>query len=321
MLGRHQESGFHYFHVIPKDWGPFADYWTGYTLLGLTYNWISVITPSDFAQVLEVNKNDSKVFFILWTKEKPGLTKENRKCLIVPIYSEAIDDDVKKMLPDHIKHWQEFGQNAPLYDAIFVHTPKLVYHLNRGMNLPTYVFPAGYTTCPFYNKDYSNRNSNKIVYWGSMAGRRFAVVPYLLNKIKNLNNISGQFGQTLLDSLVDSRVALYIAHSHVWTFSTWRLWQGLAANTPHIAETGDSWPFEEDKHYLSIPHFEDGPWNEAKNKSIVDEIANLFANTNKLKLTVENNQDELSQFTLEYCMNTYAIPASLDLESKKQNAL
>ncbi len=314
MLARHPDSGFHYFIVAPNTWGPYMDYFTGYSALARRVPWLSAISTTDYPAVFEANRNDAKILFVLWTTEP---APRPHQCLVTPIYAEAIDDDVSKMLPEHILHWTVFGQYAPQYDAILVHTPNLVAPLNRGMSLPTFLFPAGWSP-ETMSVPRGKRSTHKIAYWGSFAGRRQILIPLLKHRLGDLLiDATGEFGLQLLSTLSDAAAALYIAHSNVWTFSTWRLWQGLAAKTAHIAEVGDSWPFIAGEHYIPIEHMTTE--NDLKNISLAGQIMTLSCDEKRLSdIAIACYDTFAEKFTLERCITDYLVPASNILAEQRK---
>lgn len=312
MLDRHPDTGFHYFVVIPSLWGAHMDYFAGYSALSERVPWITTVDTSTYPAAFEANKNDNKVLFLLWTIEP---APRPHRCLVAAVYSEALDEDPAKMLPDHIQHWKTFGQYAPQYDAVLAHTPNLLGLLNRGMGLPTYLFPAGWSPETMGLPRTKKRPQHRLTYWGSFAGRRKKIIPFLKHRLNDLLfDATGQFGRTLLGTLDVSAAALYIAHSPVWSFSTWRLWQGLAAGVAHIAEVGDSWPFEANVHYIAIDHLSEDPEDNLKNTITVSRIMEASCDEHRLNEIVLASYNAFShKFTLDRCVEDFLVPASSNL--------
>ena len=305
----HPQSGYHYIIVIPDMWGPFVDYYAGYQVLAQQFPWISVISDRSFPGWLKTFKDDSSIFFVLWDEQLPA--PKPHKCIVTAVYKEAIDDDPSKMLPDHIDHWHRVGKVAPGYDAFFVHTPRMAAPLHRGMSLPTFVLPAGWSP-EAMGVPRNKHIHHELVYWGSFAGRRKTIIPQLKNQLgSTLLDASGSFGRTLIGIIENTRAALYVAHSNVWSFSTWRLWQGLAAGTPHIAEPGDSWPFVAGKHYIPFTPFSE---SEEVNRTSIDFISNVIREDVWLQGVADSAYADLADnFTLQRCVEDYLVPASLQL--------
>src|SRR5512135_2024830 len=139
---KHPDTGLHYIVILPNDPGAYVDYTVGYAALAEKIPWISTISHAAFRNgAYEQYRRDSSILFVGWTMETPAAGHD---CLIASLYMEAIGEP-EHMLPMHIQHWKDFGTRAPTYDAILVHTPNMIAPLERGMSLPTYLYPAGWS--------------------------------------------------------------------------------------------------------------------------------------------------------------------------------
>lgn len=319
----HPESGLHYFIVLPMAWGPFVDHVANYMCLARTTPWLSVVDIEDYPAILDQYHDDPTAFFLLWV-DLPTPTYP-RRCLITVLYMEALADDATQMLPAHVAHRQRFIDQAASYDAIFAHTPRMVEALGTTLRLPAFLLPAGWSP-EGMGRPRLKHAHRRLIYWGSPVGRRAGLMPLIQ---QNLNpgylDASGNFGRTLLGFIETSAAALYVAHSNVWSFSTWRLWQGLAAGTPHIAEPGDTWPFIINQHYVPFTPFEGGlvdpngdlaDPNTFHNQNVLKQIIHCCRDDLNLKILREAALDDLAdRFTVQRCVEDYLVPASLTLRS------
>ena len=172
-LPLHPDTGFHYIFMVPDVWGSYVDYHAGYLILAQQIPWISVVNASLFQGCFENNRDREDVFFVLWEEL---VTPRPHKCFVAPVYKEAIDDNPDNMLPDHMDHWRRVGAVAPGYDGFLAHTPRMVAAIGRGMSLPTFLFPAGWSP-EAMGVPRRKHIHHQLTYWGSMAGRRFDLIP------------------------------------------------------------------------------------------------------------------------------------------------
>jgi hypothetical protein len=275
-LPRHPDTGAHFIVVIPFAWGPCIDYSTGYRQLALQLPWLTCIDEHDFLDAYLNHRNDPHVVFVMWSElEVPSRAILGaRRCTVAYLYSEALDDRESAMLPAHVEHLRRFEARVAggAYDAVVVHTPAMKRRLHRRrLDLPVYVVPAGWSPWATGGPTWECPRAPTLVAWGT-AGRRVEVMPHVRRCFPDLADASGMFGRALVAEVNRHRAALYIAHSPVASFSTWRLWQALAAGTPLIAEsTGsdDTWPFQPIAHFLPIARVDltsdnlDGPMHQA----------------------------------------------------------
>lgn len=301
----HPQSGLHYVVVLPDDPGAYLDYWNGYSALRLP--WLSVITVDEYRRSAGVLLDDDATFVVLWTIEQ---APRPRKALVAAFYAEAVGEETA-MLPDHVRHWNDFGRHAPEYDAIFVHTPGLVAPLRRGMSLPVHVVPAGWSPS-WGSPSWNACKYDHLLYWGSTVGRRESIIPWIRLQSVPVRDASGCFGRAILAEIERSRAAIYVAHSIVQSFSTWRLWQMIATSTALIAEPGEAWPFVVGEHYLPIPYY---GGSEESRRNIHDQVVRYFQDSNRLGRVARKAHEDLAErFTIERCVEDWLVPASVQVQ-------
>ena len=263
MLPVDPKTGYRYIHVIPSSWGPFVDIRACWIELSKRRPWTHVFDSNELSARFVEMKSDPANLFIVWSMtDARSIARHGRASKLFVVYSEAMDEDGAVLLPSHLAHWHTFKDVAANLDGVFAHTPWMVDMLRRA-NRPTFVMPAGWDPFVMGGPKRDAHPHQLVSYHGSMVGRREVIVPALPKAFSRCHqdgesrfeDVSGLYGRSLLGKLDTSAVSLYIAHSLVRSFSTWRLWQCASSSTVLVAEPGDTWPFEAGLHYHEIPRF------------------------------------------------------------------
>lgn len=286
----HPQTGSHYAVVMPAT-GAFTDIHACYSSLEVP--WLSVLTPGDFPQMLRDRRGDN-VIFVHWApatiiaEDLPS----DRRASVFPVYSEAIDEDRSLMLPDHQRDLARFLEIAVFIDGVFAHTPWMAKHLAKFTGKPGFVLPVGWG--PIMGApEWEREKEVQSVFAGSMVGRRCTIIPELEGRV-GLEFCHGLYGSLLLDRMNASKTTLYIAHSKVHSYSTWRIWQALCSSSALVTERGDWWPLDEDL-CIPIDCIDDIP------RTILDLSAD-DALTRARAL-----HDGLRHFTTRFCVETYIV--------------
>lgn len=251
-------------HVVPRQWGPYVDIVAVWEGAGAT-----VIDPAN-DDAYRNHTLENRVVRVFWTLT-PVPPPSERTWAAVAVYVEALGDPTR-MLPEHVEHWQRFLEVARDYDAIVVHTPAMARRLRAELRAPVFTIPLGWSplTVGF---GYGPRRHvhHDLAWWGSPVGRRVELYDKLqqwcmAQGIRGVN-LTGKFGRELIGALDGVACVVYVAHSKVESYSTWRLWQCLMADVPVVSEPaglGDVWPFTWDTAYLrSVPFLDEaGGWEQ-----------------------------------------------------------
>jgi len=294
-------------HVIPSAWGPYVDLRASLQALSRKRPWTHVISPEEFAgPVGEDLKSDPDVWIVCWSLLDPG-PRDQRRCQMAYVYSEALDDDGGKLLPDHLAHWHRFKSFAGGFDRIFAHTPSAATIVARAAS-PVHVLPFGYEPLAMGEPRVDAPKHRGLLFYGSIVGRREILVPYLRAELGDqLSDACGMFGRGLLGMLDTSRASLYIAHSDVSSFSTWRLFQTCATTAAMIAEPGDAWPFVAGIHYVEIPRL-----TISTARSSVEILRELISAPDHLNQIAHRAHHEIGRtFTMEHIEDRYLVPGFL----------
>lgn len=246
-------------HVVPAQWGPYVD-----ILAMLKANGELVYDTSDPA-ALDPGGGGPGAVRVFWSLvEIPS----GRSWAAVAVFAEALGDasggtdHLAEMLPGHIEHWERFRVVVRNYDAVVVHTPAMAQRVRPFVNIPVFVVPLGWAPDVWGKRpaDRPRHSHYDLAWWGSPVGRRVEIFPQLetwcsAQGIRGVN-LTGKFGRELIGTLDTVTAVVYVAHSKVASYSTWRLWQCLGADAPVISEPvgdGDAWPFTPDGDFTVVP--------------------------------------------------------------------
>lgn len=294
--------------MIPDGWGAFVDIHASYSELASRVPWISVISPVYFEMDRKDILNNEKEFVVCWDYMIDPGPKQDRNATVTAVYSEAIGaTDV--MLAPHVVVLEKFRQLADKYDAAFGHTPWMAEQMVK-LGFPGYVLPVGWSPFAMGVPRWSAPKHTDIAFYGSVTGRRNMLVPYLKQQMSSeeLKQIDGKFGRALLGELERFKCSLYIAHSIVQSFSTWRTWQNICTSTAMLIECDDEtdvWPLKRNEHFIPIHRMDVGNIDHT-----IETIRHVVKEFDLLRMARSMYGDLGPIFTIDSCVDNYLIPAS-----------
>lgn len=253
-------------HIVPRNWGPYVDIAAMWEAAGATVRDPAV--ADDYAHAL-----GGGVTRVYWSLVEIPPPKERTHAAIA-VYAEALCDcdGWAAMLPEHAQHYQRFVDAVKNYDAIVVHTPAMARRMYERFHMPVFTIPLGWSpTTNGFGYGRLRHTHHDVAWWGSPVGRRTSLYGELAQwcAAQNIRGIdlTGKFGRELIGALDGVACVVYVAHSKVQSYSTWRLWQCLMADVPVVSEPaslGDVWPFVWDTTYLrSVPFLDEpGGWEQ-----------------------------------------------------------
>lgn len=313
----HPTTGLAYVHVIPAQWGAFVDIRAAYLWHAQSCPWVAVMTPEEFRAERDANAGryaDPATMFVLWQHEEAGPRTASR-ALITAVYSEAIGDP-REMLRPHVESLDRFRVLAQDYDGVFSHTPWMAGEL-KVAHEESHVLPVGWEPQAAGRPRFETPKHHDLVYYGSNAGKRQLVMPMLKERFgAELYDASGSFGRQVTGLLDTTKASLYIAHSDVLSFSTWRIWQHLPSSAAMIGEPGDMWPMVLGTHYVAIPRV-----TFANAELVVEELRSIVKHNDLLSYAKALYQDLGPEFTLDRCTERYLVPASESIAVKREKGL
>jgi hypothetical protein len=304
MTYRHPETGRAYIAVMPSS-GAFTEIWYSYHAAARQRIWLDVVRPDDFHELL-LSVRDEDVLFLHWAPHciEPSLLPEDRKALVAAVYSEALDEDQSLMLPDHLRDWRRFLELAPSIDAVFTHTPWMAELVGRSVPIPSFPLPVGWEPevgRPDWRKP---KGAHDVLFAGSMVGRRLQLLPSLSEHLE-LKILYAVYGLPMNLAMNCSHATLYIAHSMVRSYSTWRIWQAVSSSSALVTEPGDFWPMPSECCF---------PIEHVTSRN-VSEIARFIRSLSPHDTLAKASSlhDALRFMTTSNCIDTYVVEAAADL--------
>jgi hypothetical protein len=233
----------------------------------------------------------------------PASLPEDRKALVFAVYSEALDEDERVMLPDHVRDWRNFAVLAPRLDGVFAHTPDMVSSIARRLARPSFLLPVGWDPV-MGTPRWQRPKDHEALFAGSMIGRRARLVP-LLAKHLALTILHGVYGKNMNDAMNSAKTTLYIAHSDVQSYSTWRIWQALASSSMLATEVGDWWPLSSSLCF-SLPKLRPGN---------VSDVARMIGSITREEAVgcAMALHDTLRHFTTSFCLDEYVVRETAEI--------
>lgn len=297
----HPKTGRHYVAVIPRQRGSFVDIHACYSQLASELSWLSVIDPSEF--MIEMGLVlDREVMFVHWAPSliDPTLIPNDRRALILPVYSEALDPDHELMLSDHLRDWQRFVWARGCFDGFFAHTPWMVSQISRVIKRKGFVLPVGWGPA-MGSPDWECPKTCNTLFAGSLIERRNTILPMLADSL-SLDLCWGVYGRALIERMNAAKTTLYIAHSEVYSYSTWRIWQAMRSSSALVTEPGDWWPLTAET-CIELPRI---------TVENVDEVAKMIRDVSYEDALSKASalHESLMSFTTLFCLEHHIVEAT-----------
>jgi len=291
-------------------WPAYRDFHQVWAAAAARYDWLEIMTRRAFAARLPELCKDERNFLIVWGYRCPVMP-EGRKATCAIGYSEAFDDDRSKMYKGHAR-WLNDCQVSqfPQVDGVLCHTPWMAMKVTEGLDIDGHVLPMGWDPV-LGARDFTLGKPYRFTYNGVMAGKREWLVPAMKEALGlDFTDVTGQWVARLNRSLNQSWASLYLTHSDVQSFSTFRIWQTLCSSSTLVAERGrDCWPMTEEM-YVGIPTL--------TQDNVVETARSLQAMGPSVLLDKrEALWDSLNHMTIDHVLENYLVPASLKIRESK----
>ncbi|MDD5007574.1 MAG: hypothetical protein PHC68_04115 [Syntrophorhabdaceae bacterium] len=311
-MNYHPNTGVHYAHVIPGAWGAHVDVHATWSKLARIYPWISVHEPSSVFGASDEKFplwNDKNALIVVWGGVPKVRKQENRKARTALVYSEAIGAQ-QNMLPEHLKEIERLDKAIAekQYDVVLGHTPWMVGELEKH-DCKSFLLPLGYDEGVYGSPRFEGPKLYDYVYYGSNVGKRLLAIPFLKNQLgERIHDISGCFGRLVSSELDRSRANLYIAHSDVQSYSTWRIWQTLGSSAAIVGEPGDSWPLDPARHMVTLETID---WVNACD--VPERLMKILQEIDLLGIARLAYEEVAKKYTCEYCLREFLVPVGASL--------
>jgi hypothetical protein len=309
-MSTHPKTGLHY--IVSFRQGPaYDDAMHLYERMAAKHDWLECIQEPELLARMEEIAADERNFVVMWGVWAPR-PPADRKAIFTRVFSEALDEDANNMIGYH-RNWLVAAQrNLRHMDAAFGHTPWMAAQL--GQHAPSgHVLPMGWHPEVMGTPDWSVKKEHRFTYIGAIAGKRSWLVPGMQGPQglgDEMFHAKDVWGKDVNDLFNRSVANLYLSHSDIHSFSTFRIWQTLASSAGLIAERGrDCWPMKEGM-YFDVPTItmKNGPSIARKIQGTPD--TTFHARAKRL------HQALASDFTIDKVVDNYLIPAS---EKIKEN--
>jgi hypothetical protein len=243
--------------------------------------------------------DDPSAFLIFWQVFPEGLVvpTKARKALR---YTESMPVDPLRT-ENQKDHFQQFRNVACNLDRVIAHTPTAVNILG-GYTNNVFLAPIGFEPSVYGVPDWTVPKTVDIGFYGSMVGKRPAVIDAVQERFGNRLRIINSFGWPRKRDLDRCRISLYVGHCEDPSFATTRLWQTIASSAALVMEDRDAWPATPGLHYVTIPRVD---------------LSNLGGFLDSLERVLERSDlesvartafDDLSKFSVKECMERYVVP-------------
>lgn len=302
-ISRHPGTGFHYLHVMPRV-PAFETVRLVYEAFASRCMWTSVIDSKDF-DLLKGSEayQDPDLFVVTWDRSCAG-PKDRRKAKVACLYTGPLGS-LDKMLPEHAAAWDDLFARARDYDMILGSTPFVSAEIRRRLGMPVEIFPVGWELS-FGVPDWSVSRNHAFVYYGSPIGKRAWAIPAIRDILGDrfLDKTGTFWG--IGDVLRHTLATLYVTHSDVDIFSTWRIWQALPSGAAMVSEKADLWPLVPDVHYVVIPTI-----TKENVETVAGRLRMILSEPSELAGVARRAWNDLGpSFTVDKCVMDYLVPAS-----------
>lgn len=304
----HPKTGLHY--IISFRTGPaYDDAYRLYTKIAERYEWIECITEPELSVRMEKIAADERNFVVMWGVWAPRPPDE-RKAIFTRVFSEALNTEPGPMLRSH-RNWLTTAQRGLRHlDAAFGHTPWMAEQLS-GYAGKGFVLPMGWDPEVFGVPRYHHDKHYRLAYLGALAGKRSWLVPKMAGELgEYFFNATGCWGNRAMEVFNRARANLYVSHSDIQSFSTFRIWQTVASSAAMIAESGrDCWPMTEDM-YIGMPTL---------TRDNVEEVCEGLKEISDEEFLAKSRTlyEGLASYTIDYVVDKYLIPASAELKEEQ----
>lgn len=306
MSDLHPETGLRYLMVLPRG-RAYTDASACYTALSQRHRWIQRVHPTQLVRNFDHIRQDPRNFVVVWGLHELQVPSD-RAAHVVRVYSEALDPERSNMLSRHVRWLKQTTDTLQTFDAVFGHTPWMRDELAQ-FGRPTYVLPVGWCPDAMGLPDPGSPRRHRYTFVGAKAGKRKWLCQAMAQSLAgSYHDASGKWGRQLLTQLNASSGYLYLSHSDVRSFSTFRIWQAVATSAALVAEAGrDCWPMTDDL-YVNLPTLT--PDNVDEEAKVLDQISDA-----ELAATSSRLHDALRHMTVGTIVDQYLVPASAEIVS------
>lgn len=262
IVKHHPDTGRRYLYMFPVS-PVFDELRASYSRLAETRSWIEVLGPGDEHRIYD-DKDPNQLFVCFHRPHKDSLVRP-RAGKVAFVYCEPLGPHTG-MTSDGLNYLHSFNDIICVLDGVLCHTPAMVdemwkylFELYAEQTPPVELLPAGLDPSVMVTLDWETPKDIDFLFYGSMAGKRLWSIPLLKEKLGDRLHVAPNvYGKELGALLNRSKVSVYVAHSDVNSFSTWRAWQTSFTSAVMAIECldgkrADAWPLEPHSQYVPLP--------------------------------------------------------------------
>lgn len=314
----YEKTGRRYVYVFPKA-PAFEELRQSYAVVADRQPWFAVYEEHEATNLML--HADERTFIAFWGRPDFDALSMKRKCFVAFVESEPLGP-LQAMTADGKIHRKILDEMAPYLDGVFLHTPAMRDQMKRlRPKLAAEVLPAGLDPSIVVEPDWDCEKNIDVLFYGAMVGKRLWSAKMVQQRLNSSFSPTIQtmpaclftqsYGRELGDLLNRSKINLYLAHSDVTSFSTWRIWQTLATSSLLAAEsfgaTVDAWPLVPNRHYLQLPMIDRD--SEGSIDRFVEKLKSI--SMGERHLIVHRARTEIwPHFSAERCVTDYLVPAA-----------
>jgi len=299
-IANHPQTGACYFVVMPPHADVMAEHRQGWKLNERP--WLKFIDSHTFRRIFPQFRNRRSLFcnWLLW--EAAWLPRD-RKATVVTLYAEALDDNLRSLLPQHQQWIGTFLRHAREFDGVLGHTPWMAEKLTQLCGLRSGVLPAGYDERVLGVPKWDAPKATDAAWYGTMVGKRAPLVARLKQLMgPRLSDLTGLVAGPLVERLQTAKTVLYLGHSNCRSYSTWRTWHGICSSAAIVTEPGDFWPLDAET-CIELPQI---------NAENIDDVARRLTELDPAEALriARAAHERLRSFTVARMIDEYLVPVT-----------
>ena len=303
----HPKSGLRYIMAL-RSQPPYRDAIALYSEIAQDNEWMEILPNQALEARMDEIAADERAFVMMWGVRCP-IPPPDRKAMFVRVWSEAYDEVSSNLIGAHPGWIRILKSQLPTIDGLFAHTPWMSEVMARDSGRPSFVLPVGWSPSAMGSPNWEQEKEYRFTTWGKAnAGKRVWLYPQMKAAMGDQHvQMNGVWGSRAIGILNQSSAFLYLSHSDVHSFSTFRTWQAVSSSAALIAEEGrDCWPMTDDM-YVGIPTLTPENIKTVAARLLAMDDRDLLARARIL-------HESLKHMTIDHVVERYLVPASMKIK-------
>lgn len=291
-----------YIHIFPRS-AVFEETQASYRSASARMPWMSV-DDLEWWHPWRAEWFLSEIVLIFWGL-LPDEIPADRKAAVVFRFTESVGDP-ELLTKGQADSMRAFALRAREPDLMIAGSPVIADYWSR-MCRRISVAPSGYEAAVSGTPDWSVEKKHLVSFRGSHVDRRIWIVQMLQETFDKEFLWIKAFGNDRKRNLDLCKADLYLGHSEDYGFPGTRLWHAIASSAALITERRDAWPAVANRHYVTIESA-----SQANVRRFVNELREILLHY-PLEQLARTAHEELSQYTIDRCMEDFVVPATKGL--------